>query len=367
MLDIQKEKIMDWNGMWQSIVDYFTNNVWNIVKFFAVLVIGIVLIKLIVNVLHRVFNRSKMEKIAHNFIVAIIKFALYLVLVLLLLSIIGVQIGGVVTALSAVLLAIGMALESNIANLANGIVIVSTKMFKKGDFITVGDVSGSITEINFLFTTLLTPDNKKVTLPNSMIVNNAVINKGANPKIRIDFDFGVAYETDVELVKKVVTDVMKSNGKVHLDPAPFCRLKTLGESSINFFANCWVDNEDYWEVYYFFMENVYNEFKRNKISIPYKQIEIRERTDVVKMPVIKEHLPKRVEKQRNTKKHVIDLENDNIFIELKEQKQEIKEKIRKQKSENKKKKEQEKVARKASTKPTASKVEKSNAIKTNKK
>ena len=340
---------MDWNGLWQNIQNFFVNIVWNIVWFVTILLLGIIFIKLLLNILRRIFNRTKMEKIAQNFLLAIIKFCLYLILVLVLRSVVGVQISGIITALSAVLLAIGMALESNIANLANGIVIVSTKMFKKGDFITVGDVSGSITEINFLFTTLLTPDNKKVTLPNSMIVNNAVINKGANPTIRIDFNFAVAYESDVELVKKVVIDVMKSNGKVYLDPAPFCRLKTLGDSSINFFANCWVDNEDYWEVYYYIMENVYNEFKRNKISIPFTQIEVRERKDVVKMPVIKEALPKRVEKRRKQEKH-IDLEKDDIIGEIKKEKKEIKEKIKKQKAEKKMKKEQEKTASKSSKK-----------------
>lgn len=336
---------MDWNGLWQSIKDFFTNNVWNIVKFFAVLVVGIILIKLVINILHRIFNRTKMEKIAHNFIIAIIKFVLYLVLVLVLLSIIGIQISGIVTALSAVLLAIGMALESNIANLANGIVIVSTKMFKKGDFITVGDVSGSITEINFLFTTLLTPDNKKITLPNSMIVNNAVTNKGANNRLRVDFTFSVAYESDVELVKKVVIDVMKSNGKVYLDPEPFCRLKTLGDSSINFFANCWVDNEDYWEVYYYIMENVYNEFKRNNISVPYTQLEVRERKDNVKMPIIKDKLPQRVEKKRKEEKH-IDLENDDIIAELKKHKKELKAKQAKRNKEKAEKKETKKAVEK---------------------
>ena len=295
---------------------FFVNNVWNIVTFFAVLLIGIIVIKLLLNITRRALKRTKAEQITLNFILGILKFLLYLVLVLVLLSIIGVQITGVITALSAVLLAIGMALQNNIANLANGIVIVSTHMFKKGDFIVVGDVSGSVTEINFLFTTLTTLDNRRVTLPNSTIVNSPVTNNGANPKRRVDFTFSVAYKSDVEKVKKVITNVMKSNGKVYLDPAPFCRLKTLGSSSIDFFANCWVDNEDYWEIYYYVMENVYNEFKRNGISVPYTQLEVRERKDKVVMPVISAKLPARVEKERKKTKK-FDLEKDDIIGEIK--------------------------------------------------
>ena len=79
---------------------------------------------------------------------------------------------------------------------------------------------------------------------------------------------------------------------------PFCRLKVLGSSSIDFFANCWVDGSDYWDVYYYVVENVYNEFKRNNISIPYTQLEVRNRTDKVVMPFNKETLPERVEKVR---------------------------------------------------------------------
>ena len=177
---------------------------------------------------------------------------------LILLSTIGIEISGIITALSAAVLAIGMALQTIISNVANGIVIVATHMFKKGDFITVGSDSGSIVDINFLFTTIMTTDNKKITIPNSSIVNSSVINAGANPKRRVDFTFSVAYETDVETVKRIVTEVMTSNGKIDLDPKPFCRLKVLNSSSIDFFANCWCDSEDYWDVYYYVIENVFN-------------------------------------------------------------------------------------------------------------
>ena len=216
-----------------------------------------------------------------------------------------------------------MALESNMANLANGIVMVSNHMFKKGDYIIVDGVEGNITDINFLFTTLMTSDNKKVTIPNSTLVNSSVSNLGANPKRRVDFTFSVAYESDVELVKKIVIAVMKSDGRVYLDPEPFCRLKTMNASSLDFFANCWCDNEDYWDVYYYVMEWVYNEFKRNKISVPYNQLEVRERKDKVSNIVIGKALPKRVEKIRPEKKLDM-LASWKVKMTRKERKQEKK-------------------------------------------
>lgn len=298
-------------NMWEQLVNFFNDNIWNIILFFAVLVIGGIFVKLVINIFRRILKKSRIENIAQRILVTAIKVALYLVLILTLLSIIGVQISGLVTAISAAILAIGVALQNIIANVANGIVIVSSKMFKIGDWVSVDGVSGSVTDINLIFTTLTTADNQKVMVPNSTITSSSTINTGANPKRRVEFVFSVAYETDVELVKKVVTDVMKSNGKVYLDPAPFCRLKVLGANSLDFNCNCWCDKEDYWDVYYYIVENVYNEFKRNNISIPYAQLEVRQRTDVVKMPVIKEQLPDRVEKVRE--EHLtIDLETASI-------------------------------------------------------
>ena len=300
---------MNWEKIWDSIVDFFKSNIWNIILFFAVLFLGIAIIKIIINIMNKVFNKAKMEKIAQQFIMGAVKVFLYLILVLTLLSIIGIEVTGIITALSALILAVGMALQNNIANLANGVIIVATKMFKKGDWISVNGVSGGITDINFFFTTINTADNKRITIPNSAIVNSEVENAGANKTRRVDFTFSVAYETDVELVKKIVIDVMKSNGKVidNDKNTPFCRLKTLGSSSIDFFANCWVDKEDYWDVYYYVVENVYNEFKRNDISIPYNQLEVRNRTDKVVMPYNKEPLQERVEKERKEDNH-FDLE-----------------------------------------------------------
>ncbi len=302
---------MDWQNIWNTIKNFFTSNGWKILGFVAVLVFGIILIKIILNITRRILGKTKMEKIGQQFLMTALKIILYLILVLILLSMVGIQITGIITALSAILLAVGMALESNIANLANGIVIVATHMFKKGDFISVNGVDGSIVNINFLFTTLQTPDNKRITLPNSTIVNSSVVNAGANKTRRVDFTFSVAYESDVEEVKKIVLDVMNSNGNVRLDPAPFCRLKTLGASSIDFFANCWVDSEDYWDTYYYVVENVYNEFKRKNISVPYNQLEVRNRTDNVKMPFIKKPLQERVEKERKNDK-TFDLETAGI-------------------------------------------------------
>lgn len=283
---------------WSNIVNFFNDNIWNIILFFAVLLIGVILIKITLRLVRRFMNRAKVERMAQKFLITIIKYLLYLVLVLALLSLLGVQISGVLTALSALLLAVGMALQSNISNLANGIIIVSTRMFKRGDYINVDGIEGSIEEINFLFTTLLTPDNKKIFLPNSTIVNNCVVNSTANQKRRIDFNFKLSLENNVELVKKIVLDVMKSDGRVYLSPEPFCRLNSLDANKLEFFANCWVDDEDYWDVYFNITETVFNEFKKYKVLVCYNQLQVTTRNCLPNLPYNVSPLPQRVAKKR---------------------------------------------------------------------
>ena len=284
----QTGESFSFSNLWNEIVTFFTTKYWNIIAFFLVLIAGILIIKTFITLLKRAMQRGKMEKITQSFLLKIIRYLLYLILLLILLSMIGVQINGIITALSAAVLAIGMALQDNISNLANGIIIVSMKMIRKGDFISVNGTDGTVEDINFLFTTVNTTDNKKVYIPNSTLTKNSLFNYGINGSRRVDFTFSVAYETDVELVKKIVTDVMYSCDKVATDPKPFCRLKVLGDSSLDFFANCWCLSNNYWDVYYYVTETVFNEFKKHGISVPFQQSEIRIRNDEVVMPVIKE-------------------------------------------------------------------------------
>lgn len=316
---------MDWNQIWNDIVAFFETNVWNIILFFAVLFLGIIVIKIVINITKRILNKTRIEKIALGFVIGIIKVVLYLCLVLGLLSIIGIQITGLITALSALLLAVGLALQNNIANVANGLIVVSSKMFKKGDYISVDGQEGKVIQISFLYTTIVTSDNKRITIPNSTIVNNSVVDYDTCGTRRVEWKFTVAYESDVEKVKKLILDCIVSNGNVMLDPAPFCRLNALGSSSIEFVARCWCDSEDYWGVYYDVLELVYDQLKRNKISIPYDQVEFRERKDKPVLPVSEKSIPKRIEKIRKTK-HSFDLENMDfgaLFNKKKKQKNKI--------------------------------------------
>ncbi len=302
---------MDFQAIWETVKTYFSENIWNILLFFAVLIVGLILITLLNKLFRKIMSKTKMERVTQKFIANAIKLGLYLILVLILLNIVGVEITGILTALSAVLLAIGMALQNNIANFANGIIIVSAKLYKSGDLISVSGVEGRIEEIHFLYTVINTTDNKRIVIPNSIMINDVVINSGANSTRRVGFTFQVGYESDVEQVKSIIIKVMESCGMVIINEQrqPFCRLENLGASSLEFRATCWCDTEDYWDVYYYVVENVFNEFKRNGINVPYSQMELRVRNDDVTLPYNKEALPVRVEKERKVDEEIHSLED----------------------------------------------------------
>ena len=330
---------MDWNAIWQDIKDFFTGNGWAILGFFITLIVGFIIVKLMIKLCRKLLSKTKLERIAQKFILSIVKVALYLIWILILLSELGISITGIVAALSAAVLAIGLALQDSLSNLANGIIIVSGKFFKEGDYINVDGVEGTVKNINLLSTTILTTDNKTITLPNSHIVNNPMTNFNNEKTRRVDLSFDVAYETDVEKAKSVIMQVIQSDGRIYLEPKPFVGLQSLKDNSINLITKVWVDSEDYWDVYYYLIDKIFNELKKNDISIPFNQLEVRLRNDDAKMPYDATPLPVRIEKIRKQEKkqNIFEIGLENLKKHKKHEKKAGKELKKLQKQEKKQK------------------------------
>ncbi len=265
---------MNLNDIWNDIILFFEKNVWNIILFFSILFIGIILTKVLLKIIKRILNKTKIEKIAIDFVIIIFKIVLISILLLILLSVIGIEITGILTAISAVLLAVGLALQGIISNAANGFVVVSSKMFKKDDYIYVDGQEGTVSQINFLYTTLITYDNKKITIPNSTIVNSSVINYDSFKTRRMDIKFLVSYKNDIEIVKNIILNSIGKNKKVLRKPSPFCSLINVGKSNMEFILKFWCNNKDYWDLYYSVSEEIYINLKLNHILLESNQIEL---------------------------------------------------------------------------------------------
>lgn len=275
---------MDWNKLWDSILDWATSVGVNLLKAVAFLVLGVVIVKIILKVLRNALAKTKLEKVAARFIVNVIKFLMYLILVYIFASMIGIPMTWFVAISTAASLAISLALQGSLTNLANGVILISTKPFKENDFVEIDGQSGNVKEIKMLYTTLTTTDNKVVIVPNKNVVENMIVNYSANDTRKVVMTFDVAYSSDVEKVKAIINSVIINHELVLLEPTPFIALKELGASSIVFTASCWCKSGDYWTVYYDILDSVFNEFKRENISIPYNQLEVRLRNDEEVLP-----------------------------------------------------------------------------------
>ena len=240
----------------------------------ATILIGIISIRVIVMVARKIMTKSGMDRAVMGFISSLIKSAVVLIMVFLIGFFIGVPITALVAIVSALTVALGLALQGSLSNVASGIVIAVTKPFVEGDFIDTGDVAGKVREIKLFNTELVTIDNKKIIIPNSVVANNHITNF-TNQSVRmIEVLVPISYEEDVEKVKSVLLDIALDNEKVHTEPMPIIRLHEYSNSSLNIIYRIWVDTTDYWEVYWDIRESIISSFNDNNIVIPYNKLDV---------------------------------------------------------------------------------------------
>ncbi len=217
---------------------------------------------------------KKMDPTVRNFVANFCNIGLKIVLVVTVVVIMGVPEASIAAVLASAGVTIGLALQGGLSNIASGIILLITRPFSIGDFVTVAGESGTVTDINIYYTTILTPDNKTITVPNSAASTSNITNFSIENKRRIAIDVLVAYGTDTELVKSTLLEIANSNDKVLRDPAPEAVLTTLGDRGISFSLRMWVDNSDFWNVTFAANEAVKASFEEKGISVPKTQINL---------------------------------------------------------------------------------------------
>ena len=262
------EKILDF------LFELITSFGLKILASVVVLFIGSKLIKFVKK---WVKNSAKLEKIdmgVRTFLSSFLGITLYVILFISIAMILGIPTTSFITALASCGVAIGLALQGALGNLAGGIMILIFKPFKVGDYINTASASGTVSNISIMYTILSTPDNKTITIPNGTITNSVIENYSSSEKRRVDLVFTTGYDCDIDKVKEVLLNVAKKHEKVLKDPNPFARLTKHGDSSLEYTIRVWCNASDYWDVYFDLMENVKKEFDLNNISIPYPQMDV---------------------------------------------------------------------------------------------
>ena len=237
-------------------------------------IVGSYLIKTFKKVIIKSMEKKGVDPSLKSFLGSLITAVLYVMLVIITISTIGVQTSSLVVVLGAAGLAIGLALQGSLSNFAGGVLIIIFRPFNVGDFIEMGSMSGTVKEIQIFQTFLDTPDNKRVVIPNGQLSNNSLINYTRTPTRRIDMKFSVGYNSDIKLVRNLIEEIINKNGFVLKDHEILVRLETLADSSMIFVVKVWALNENYWDVYYDITENIKNNFDKNGIEIPYPKMDV---------------------------------------------------------------------------------------------
>jgi small conductance mechanosensitive channel len=196
------------------------------------------------------------------------------VVVLAALSTLGVETTSFIAILGAAGLAIGLALQGTLGNIGSGVMLISFRPFKVGDFVTAGGETGTVAGISIFATILHTLDNKVVTVPNAAVTAGNITNFSAREERRIDLSFGIGYGDDLREAKKILEDIISADERILDEPAPFVGVSELADSSVNFVFRPWVKSEDYWDVYFDMNEKVKLTFDEKGISIPFPQMDI---------------------------------------------------------------------------------------------
>ena len=216
-----------------------------------VLVVGKVLIDAVLKLLKKSKMLDKMDASVKTFALSFVKIALYVLLIISIIGILGVPMASVVAALASAGVAIGLALQGALSNLAGGIMIMLFKPFKVGDFVEASGVSGIVKEITMFYTVITTLDNKRITVPNGNLMNANIVDYSSEDLRRVDLDFSCAKSEDPARVQSIMVKVMEANSKVLDAPEkPFARVSGGTNEAMNFIVRAWCVNADYWDVYF---------------------------------------------------------------------------------------------------------------------
>ena len=239
-----------------------------------IVLFGFWIADLVGNIAVKAMKAKGVDSSIHSFVRTMIVLVLKIIVILSAISTLGVNINSIIAALGATGIAAGLGLQESVSQFASGISILINKPFKSGDYVELENVSGKVSEIKLMYTTLITLDNKQIIVPNSHITSNNLINYTAQSKRRLDLVYSISYNTDIAKAKQVLTEVVENYELVLKNPEPIIAVKEHASNSINIACYVWCNSTDYWDVFYYMQEQVKLAFDSNGVSIPFEQLDL---------------------------------------------------------------------------------------------
>lgn len=246
----------------------------NLVAALLILTVGSIIAKVASRMLGRVMKLRGIDVTVADLLAAMARYSILAFTIVAVLGRLGVQTASVIAVIGAAGLAVGLALQGSLSNFAAGVLLVAFRPFKAGEYVDLGGVAGTVVQVQIFSTTLRTVDDKIIVVPNGKIIANNIINTSREPNRRTDMVIGVAYDADIDVVKKVLGDIIAADKRIMHDKGVTVRLNEMAASSLNFTVRVWTTNGDAMEVYWDLMENFKRALDANKIGIPYPQMDV---------------------------------------------------------------------------------------------
>jgi small conductance mechanosensitive channel len=258
--------------LFNEILNWLTSFGIKLLIAIAIFLIGRWVIRKIIKLENRFFKRTNVDCALSGFLSHLTSFALYVALIFVIISIIGVQTFSIAALIASAGLAIGFAVKDNLANFAGGVILLFNKPFKGGDYIKAQEVEGVVETIGILYTMLHTFDKKTIYIPNGPLSTGNIVNLSEQPIRRVEADARVEYGVSVEEVRAALLSLVSKNNKILLDPEPLVRMMGMTERSIDFQLRVWAKYENYWEVSFWLNEAIYTELRNRGIGMPFTKM-----------------------------------------------------------------------------------------------
>lgn len=261
----------------QLLTDMAQEAGWILLKIVLALVIyfiGKQLIKWVVRIMDRAFDRHHVEVSLRSFLRSMVKVLLMVVLLLAIVQTLGINTSSFLALFASAGLAIGMALSGTLQNFAGGVILLLLRPYKVGDYVEAQGQSGTVESIGLFSTCLKTPDNQTIYVPNNTIATSIIDNYSQSETRRVDWTLSISYGDDVDVARREILAMLAADKRVLTDTAPVVYVKNLGESSVDLVIRAWVANADYWGLYFDMNEKMYKELPSKGINFPFPQMDV---------------------------------------------------------------------------------------------
>lgn len=266
---------INFEDIFSTILSFVTSIGGMILTVIVTTAIGLAVTKLILSLLKQALQKSNLDPMCHKFTLSIAKFSLYILVIVTVCTIVGIPMSSIVAIIGAAGLAVGLALQDSLSNVAGGFILLISKPFSVGHTVEIGAIKGTVKHINMLQTKLLTVDNKAIYIPNGQVASATIVNYSNETNRRLDLVVSISYNDDFTKAQSIITNIINNHPNALKEPACVVRMAEHGDNAIKIAVKTWVENPDYWNLQYDLLEQIKSEFDQNNITIPYNQLDVR--------------------------------------------------------------------------------------------